>query len=106
MVLSATGNLRALISGLVLTIVGQASLRGFLSGGLQTADGGFENPDNVRPYAGYTQLDARVGIRNDRMRLSVYGRNLTDKTYVTNLVNTNEFYSDPRVVGVELGLEF
>ncbi|QWG13144.1 YeeE/YedE family protein [Bradyrhizobium sediminis] len=31
LVLSATGNLRALISGLVLTIVGQASLRGFLS---------------------------------------------------------------------------
>ncbi len=31
LVLSATGNLRALISGLVLTIVGQASLRGFLA---------------------------------------------------------------------------
>lgn len=31
LVLSATGNLRALVSGLVLTIVGQASLRGFLA---------------------------------------------------------------------------
>ncbi len=31
LVLSATGNLRALISGLVLTIVGQASLRGVLA---------------------------------------------------------------------------
>src|SRR5512140_1144103 len=31
LVLSATGNLRALISGLVLTIVAQASLRGALS---------------------------------------------------------------------------
>jgi uncharacterized membrane protein YedE/YeeE len=31
LVLSATGNLRALISGLALTIVAQASLRGFLS---------------------------------------------------------------------------
>jgi len=82
------------------------TLRGFVSGGLQTADGGFENPDNVRPYASYTQLDARVGVRNDRLRVSAFGRNLTDETYVTNLVNTNEFYSDPRVIGVELGVEF
>lgn len=46
LVLSATGNLRALISGLVLTIVGQASLRGFLApvremlSGLWTVQGG------------------------------------------------------------------
>jgi uncharacterized membrane protein YedE/YeeE len=46
LVLSATGNLRALVSGLVLTVVAQASLRGVLSparealSGLWTVEGG------------------------------------------------------------------
>ena len=46
LVLSATGNLRALVSGLILTLVAQASLRGVLSpareaiGALWTIDGG------------------------------------------------------------------
>ncbi len=39
LVLSATGNLRALITGLVLTIVAQASLRGALSGPRETLAG-------------------------------------------------------------------
>jgi uncharacterized protein len=46
LVLSATGNLRALVSGMILTVVSQASLRGVLSplrewlGGLWTVQGG------------------------------------------------------------------
>ena len=48
LVLSATGNLRAIVSGLVLTLVAQASLRGILSpareylGALSLVDGGAE----------------------------------------------------------------
>jgi uncharacterized membrane protein YedE/YeeE len=46
LVLSATGNLRAIVTGLILTLVAQASLRGFLSparetlGGLWLVEGG------------------------------------------------------------------
>lgn len=80
--------------------------RGFASAGLQMADGGFENPDNSRSYQGYGLIDARIGVRSDRLRLSVFGRNLGDKTYLANIVSVNEFYTDPRVVGVELGWEF
>ncbi len=46
LVLSATGNLRAMVTGLILTLVAQASLRGFLSpvretlGGLWLVEGG------------------------------------------------------------------
>ena len=80
--------------------------RGFASAGLQMADGGFENPDNSRSYQGYGLIDARIGARTERLRVSVFGRNLGDKTYLANIVSANEFYTDPRVVGVELGWEF
>ncbi len=80
--------------------------RGFASAGLQMADGGYENPDNSRSYQGYGLIDARLGVRSERVRLSVFGRNLGDKTYLANIVSANEFYTDPRVIGVELGWEF
>lgn len=58
LVLSATGNLRALITGLVLTLVAQASLRGALSplretlGGLWLVQGGAER--NILWHLGLT----------------------------------------------------
>ena len=63
LVLSATGNLRALVSGLVLTIVAQASLRGALSpareslAALWTVPGG-----SARDLLGVTGLGATGGI--------------------------------------------
>lgn len=45
-------------------------------------------------------------MRSERLRLSVFGRNLGDKTYLANIVSANEFYTDPRVIGAELGWEF
>jgi outer membrane receptor for ferric coprogen and ferric-rhodotorulic acid len=70
------------------------------------SDGGYENPDNSRSYEGYSLVDARIGVRSERLRLSVFGRNLGDKTYLANIVSANEFYTDPRVIGAELGWEF
>lgn len=80
--------------------------RGFVSGGLQMADGGFENANNSRTYEGYMLFDARVGVRAGGVRFSVFGRNLGDQTYVAQVVNLNEFQSEPRIVGAELNLEF
>ena len=64
LVLSATGNLRALITGLVLTLVAQASLRGALSplrenlGGLWLVQGGQER--NILWHLGLTSTVVAV----------------------------------------------
>ncbi len=81
-------------------------LRGFAGVSGQFADGGFENPDNSREYAGYELYDARLGLEGGHWRLSLFGRNLTDEQYVLNVVNTNEFWSQPRTYGAELTLRY
>ncbi len=64
LVLSATGNLRALITGLVLTLVAQASLRGVLAparealAGLWTVPGGAAR--NLLAFVGLTSTSAAV----------------------------------------------
>ena len=63
LVLSATGNLRALVSGLILTLVAQASLRGALAparewmAGLWTIEGG-----SARNLLSWVGGDAMLGI--------------------------------------------
>jgi outer membrane receptor protein involved in Fe transport len=81
-------------------------LKGFVSTSLQSADGGYETPDNSRPYEGYSLIDARVGIRARNLKFSVFGRNLGDDRYVVNVLNTNEYYNERRVLGAELTVEF
>lgn len=67
LVLSGTGNLRALVSGLILTIVSQASLRGVLSpvrealGSLWMIDGG-ENRSLLTLLHGDSQLGLALGV--------------------------------------------
>lgn len=81
-------------------------LRGFAGVSAQYAHGGFETPDNSRPYAGYTLYDARLGVEGERWRFSVTGRNLTNERYVLNVVGTAEFWNQPRVYGAELTLRY
>lgn len=81
-------------------------LRGFAGVSGQFADGGFENPDNSREYAGYELYDARFGLDGGHWRFSLFGRNLTDQQYVLNVVNTNEFWSQPRTYGAELTIRY
>jgi outer membrane receptor protein involved in Fe transport len=77
-----------------------------LSGGMQTAKGGFEDPNNARTYPGYTLFDARVGVQTGRFTLSAFGRNLTNQSYLLNILTLNEYYSERRVLGVELKVAF
>lgn len=79
-----------------------AGLNGFASVSGQFAHGGFQNPPNTIGYPGYSLFDARVGLRAETWQLSVFGRNLGDETYVLNNVSNNNYWSQPRVVGVEL----
>ena len=82
------------------------NLRGFVSGSYQKAEGGFENPANDRDYAGYALFDARIGVRTEVLRFSIFGRNLGDEEYIVNTFSSNEYYNQPKVIGAELTLEF
>ena len=73
---------------------------------LQSADGGFENPENSRDYEGYTLVDARVGVATDNVRFSVFGKNLFDKRRRLNQIANNEYFSEPRVIGAEVRFGF
>lgn len=77
-------------------------LNGFAALSGQFAHGGFQNPPNTIGYPGYALLDARLGLRAQRWQVSVFGRNLGDETYVLNNVSNNNYWSQPRVVGLEL----
>lgn len=82
------------------------NLRGFVSGSYQRAEGGFENPANDRKYAGYQLFDARIGIRTENLRFSIFGRNLGDEEYIVNTFSANDYYNQPKVIGAELTLDF
>lgn len=66
LVLSATGNLRALITGLIVTLVAQASYRGVLSplrewlAALWTIDGG-PNRSLLAPFGGHAAIGVQAG---------------------------------------------
>lgn len=83
-----------------------ASLSGSAGVSLQTAAGGYENPDNSREYSDYTLLDARLGVLGQHWKVSLYGRNLTDEVYLLNAVGANNFWSDGRTYGVEVTLKY
>lgn len=81
-------------------------VRLILNGGMQHAAGGLESPAATRPYSGYTLFDARAGIQYKDLTLSVFGKNLTNKIYVLNVISSNYYYSEPRTYGVELKASF
>lgn len=82
-----------------------ADVSGFISVSGQFAGGGFQNPPNTQIYPDYELWDARVGISNDNWRLSAFVRNLADEVYILNAVSGNNYWSEPRVVGVELKVQ-
>jgi iron complex outermembrane recepter protein len=63
---------------------------------------------------GYTLLNGRVSyVSSDgRWNAAIWGRNLTDKTYIHSMVRVDQFfgtiatYGAPRTFGVELGFKF
>jgi outer membrane receptor protein involved in Fe transport len=94
----------ALSATLVQRITDGLRFNGTVS--FQAADGGFENPGNSREYEGYTQVDGRVGLATDRLRFSIFAKNLFDNRRRLNQISNNEYYSEPRVLGAELRFNF
>jgi outer membrane receptor protein involved in Fe transport len=80
-------------------------LRGLAAVGFQSADGGFETPDNTRTYEGYDLLDARLALLTEHWRLSLFGKNLTDERFRIQTVALNDYHNEPRVIGLELSYQ-
>ena len=51
-------------------------------------------------------LSALITLRAGEWRVEAYGRNLTDKEYVSGQFGINEFYGTPREYGVRVGVNF
>ena len=73
---------------------------------LQSAEGGFENPENSREYEGYTLVDLRVGLATEHLRFSVFAKNVFDQRRRLNQIANNDYFSEPRVIGGELRFDF
>ena len=72
----------------------------------------FWSPDNLTSEAGYGLVDGRVQLKlpNRDWTIAVYGRNLTDKLYRTNIISffgdQMSSYAQPRTYGVEVAASF
>lgn len=80
-------------------------VNGLVAASFQSANGGFETADNSRTYEGYDLIDGRVGLTSDRWRLTFFGRNLTDERYRIQQVSANDYYNEPRTLGLELSFQ-
>lgn len=83
-----------------------SGLDGFVSGSLQLADGGLQNPFGTQDYEGYALVDARIGVRNEKWRLTAFVKNLTDKRYLLNEIGGNAYWSQGRVIGLDAMVKF
>ena len=72
----------------------------------------FWAPDNLTQEKGYGLVDGRVTLKlpNRDWTISVYGKNLADKLYRTNIISffgdQMSSYAQPRTYGVEIGAAF
>lgn len=70
--------------------------------------------DRIVSQDGYALVNARAGVSFDdgKYKLSVFGTNLADKAYLTNVTDLTDFgfysryFGQPRQIGVELAVEY
>ncbi|WP_229954237.1 TonB-dependent receptor [Parasphingorhabdus litoris] len=70
--------------------------------------------DPIVSQDGYALVNARAGVSfaEGKYKLSVFGTNLTDKAYLTNVTDLTDFgfysryFGQPRQIGVELAVEY
>lgn len=82
------------------------NLSGFVAFGFQAEGGGYDNATNSRSSESYEIFDLNVGIRSDRWRVSVFGKNLSDDIYRLVEVNNNRFVNAPQRFGISLTFEY
>jgi outer membrane receptor protein involved in Fe transport len=59
-----------------------------------------------RRLQGFTVIDARVSLKGERWRLSAFGKNITDESYVLQQINSNNYYNQRARYGLEFSLKF
>lgn len=82
-----------------------SDLSGFVAFGFQAEGGGYDNAINSRSSESYEIFDLNVGIRSDRWRLSLFGKNLSDDIYRLVEVNNNRFVNAPQRFGISVTFE-
>jgi outer membrane receptor protein involved in Fe transport len=73
-------------------------------GGNENATGGTADVSG-RKLEGFTTLDARISLRAPSWTLSAFAKNLTDKSYVLQNINGNNYYNERARYGVELTIK-
>jgi outer membrane receptor protein involved in Fe transport len=83
-----------------------------VGGSLRAERGGYENATggtthvSGRKLENFTNIDARISLKSKAWQLSAFGKNLTDKTYIIQNVNGNNYYNERARYGVELSFKF
>jgi outer membrane receptor protein involved in Fe transport len=83
-----------------------------VGGSLRAERGGYENATggtthvSGRKLENFTIIDARISLKSKAWQLSAFGKNLTDKTYIIQNVNGNNYYNERARYGVELSFKF
>lgn len=71
------------------------------SGGYENATGGTADLSG-RSLDGFTTVDARLTVENERFSISAFAKNLTDETYVLQQINGNNYWNERARYGVEV----
>lgn len=92
------------------------SVGAFVQGSVAMKSDVFFSTENnpIVSQDGYALVNARAGVSfsDGKVKLSIFGSNLTDKTYFTNVTDLSDFgffgryVGQPRQVGVELAVEY
>lgn len=94
-----------------------SDLRGFVGGNVNYQGGSYAAfgdaslpGNNLFKMEGYALIDLRAGIENDRWRAMLWGKNVTNKFYVTDVTHTIDNVSRsaglPATYGVTVGVKF
>lgn len=95
--------------------LGASGLRAFVLGNANYQDAQyFSVSNNPQAYqAGYTLFNGRIGVRADHWDVSIWGRNLANKLYVSQAYDnypgifpSSWFYGPPRTYGVSASYRF
>lgn len=66
--------------------------------------------NNLFKLKGYTLIDLRAGIENDRWRFMLWGKNITNKFYITDVTHTIDNVARnaglPATYGITAGVKF
>ncbi|MGL5838278.1 MAG: TonB-dependent receptor [Sphingorhabdus sp.] len=79
----------------------------FEGGGYENPQGSLKDPGiNSRELQPVEKVDLRLELNSDPFRVSAFVQNLFDETVVLTSIQGNEYYTTPRVFGIEVGYRF